>query len=154
MPSAKTVGNSMSPIPAANTANILRRLPVGAEAQPHGGVHFRVWAPQVRQVHVVLATDADLSAGEGIELVKEPGGYHSCFVEEARTGMFYRYRLSGGAFPDPASRFQPHGPHGPSQIVDPCSFPWTDDKWPGVVREGQIIYEMHIGTFTAEGTWS
>jgi maltooligosyltrehalose trehalohydrolase len=67
--------------------------------------------------------------------------------------MEYRYRLAHGVFPDPASRFQPEGPHGPSRIVDPGAFRWSDAGWKGVTREGQIIYEMHIGTFTREGTW-
>ncbi|HSG39093.1 MAG TPA: malto-oligosyltrehalose trehalohydrolase, partial [Thermoanaerobaculia bacterium] len=60
----------------------------------------------------------------------------------------------GDAFPDPASRFQPEGPHGPSQVVDPSTFQWTDRDWRGVTREGQVIYEMHVGTFTPEGTWA
>src|SRR5262249_47564714 len=63
-------------------------------------------------------------------------------------------RLDGGnRLPDPASRYQPEGPHGPSQIVDPTAFRWTDKAWPGVELAGQVIYEMHIGTFTREGTW-
>ena len=57
-------------------------------------------------------------------------------------------------YPDPASRFQPDGPHGPSQVIDPSSFAWTDGEWPGVKPQGQILYELHIGTFTAEGTFN
>ena len=73
----------------------------------------------------------------------------------AGAGTLYRYRLddSRDLLPDPASRFQPHGPHGPSQIIDPAQFAWTDQAWPGVCLEGQVIYEMHLGTFTPEGTW-
>src|SRR5581483_1649846 len=56
-------------------------------------------------------------------------------------------------FPDPASRFQPEGPHGPSQVVSSDKFQWTDQGWPGVQLNGQVIYEMHVGTFTDEGTW-
>lgn len=67
--------------------------------------------------------------------------------------MLYKYKLDSGSFPDPASRFQPEGPHGPSQIVDPSQFRWTDSKWKGPSRAGQVIYEMHIGTFTREGTY-
>ena len=124
-----------------------RRLPVGAEVAP-GGVHFRVWAPRRRTVEVVFdgSTAADLDP--------EADGYFSGFVAGAGDGSLYRYRLDGGgAFPDPASRFQPEGPHGPSQVVDPSRFPWTDAGWQGLVREGQVIYEMHLGTFTPEGTW-
>jgi maltooligosyltrehalose trehalohydrolase len=69
--------------------------------------------------------------------------------------MCYRFRLDGeGAlYPDPASRFQPEGPHGPSQIVDPSRFAWSDRAWRGAGPQGQVVYEMHIGTFTREGTW-
>ena len=67
----------------------------------------------------------------------------------------YRYRLDDdpNTYPDPASRFQPDGPHGPSEIVDPKTFRWTDSDWPGVSLVGQVIYELHVGTFTREGTW-
>jgi maltooligosyltrehalose trehalohydrolase len=75
-------------------------------------------------------------------------------MPEARAGMHYRYRLGSGAFPDPASRFQPAGPHGASQLVDPTAFQWSDAAWKGVQRTERIIYEMHIGTFTQEGTWA
>lgn len=126
---------------------IERRLPVGAEVKD-GGVHFRVWAPQSRQVAVLL------DEGGEIPLNPEPDGYWSGFTDAARAGMSYRYRLDSGAYPDPASRFQPDGPHGASQIVDPTSFAWSDESWRGVRREGQIIYEMHIGTFTRDGTWA
>jgi maltooligosyltrehalose trehalohydrolase len=132
----------------------VRRLPVGAEIQPEGGVHFRVWAPRSKRPAVVVSDEVAMEATEEIELSAEPGGYWSCFVDTARVGTFYRYRLDSGAFPDPASRFQPKGPHGPSQVVEPSEFAWTDRNWRGVQREGQIIYEMHIGTFTAEGTWT
>lgn len=83
------------------------------------------------------------------------GGYHAVLVPQAAAGARYRYRLSGqDAFPDPASRFQPDGPHGPSQVVDPATFSWRDARWPGVGIEGQVLYELHIGTFTQEGTWT
>ncbi len=124
-----------------------RRFPIGAELAD-GGSHFRVWAPKRRRVEVVL------DSGAGVELSAEPGGYFSGLHPAAGDGARYRYRLDGGdSFPDPASRFQPEGPHGPSQIVDPTRFPWTDAAWKGLPLEGQVIYEMHIGTFTAEGTW-
>src|SRR5215210_4276154 len=123
-----------------------RRFPIGAEASPTGA-HFRVWAPKRAKVEVVL------SDGRAAELTREPHGYFSGAVD-AVAGDRYRYRLDGGdSFPDPVSRFQPEGPHGPSQLVDPTAFRWADDHWRGVVLEGQVIYEMHIGTFTREGTW-
>jgi len=129
-----------------------RRLPIGAELAP-GGVHFRVWAPDRQRVEVVFE-EASEEWPVDFELTSEKGGYFSGLVPGAGAGALYRLRLDGGdAFPDPASRFQPAGPHGPSQVIDPSSFPWTDGDWPGIGRDGQVIYEMHVGTFTREGTW-
>jgi maltooligosyltrehalose trehalohydrolase len=130
-----------------------RRLPIGAECLAGEGVHFRVWAPKRRRVEVVLETDR----GQQVqELGSENNGYHAGFVAAARAGMRYRFRLDGdrALYPDPASRYQPEGPHGPSEIVDPSAFRWTDQAWSGAGLPGQVIYEMHIGTFTAAGTWS
>src|SRR5215467_6267124 len=124
-----------------------RRLPVGAEPAG-GGVHFRVWAPRRKQIEVVL------DQSSAVPLDREPNGYFSGIADSARAGMHYRFRLDGALLvPDPASRFQPEGPHGPSEIINPSSFHWKDDGWHGVRIEGQVIYEMHIGTFTQEGTW-
>ena len=125
----------------------LRRLPIGAEPQRAGGTHFRVWAPERHRVDVVVGS-------RDLALRDEGNGYFSGLVAEASSGTLYRYRLDGGsAYPDPASRFQPEGPHGPSQVVDPAAFRWNDRAWRGRGLEGQVIYEMHIGTFTREGTW-
>jgi maltooligosyltrehalose trehalohydrolase len=126
-----------------------RRLPVGAELADTGGVHFRVWAPRTRLVEVILE-----DGGSAVALDPESGGYHGGAVEAATAGTRYRFRLDGGPLlPDPASRFQPEGPHGPSRVVDPSTFSWTDGGWRGVRLTGQILYEMHVGTFTREGTW-
>jgi maltooligosyltrehalose trehalohydrolase len=94
------------------------------------------------------------AASQAVTLTAEGDGYFSGYCPSAAAGALYRYRLddSDSLFPDPASRFQPHGPHGPSQVVDPAAFSWTDDRWRGVSVEGQVIYEMHLGTFTKEGT--
>src|SRR5437879_6513603 len=106
-----------------------RRLPVGAEVRPEGGVHFRVWAPRRRQVDVVF----EESSPPTVHLEAEAGGYFAGAAASATAGMRYRFRLDGkDLYPDPASRFQPEGPHGPSQVVDPRPFPWTDHTWPGV----------------------
>jgi maltooligosyltrehalose trehalohydrolase len=127
----------------------VRRLSIGAEPQPGGGVHFRVWAPRCQEVAVEI---------EGLELSMmdaEPDGYFSCCVHPARVGMRYRFRLdrSDIALPDPVSRFQPEGPHGPSRIIAPDDFVWRDQSWCGIPRELLVIYELHIGTFTREGSW-
>ena len=88
-------------------------------------------------------------------LEEEEKGYFSGLIKEATEGTLYRFRLNGEdiLYPDPASRFQPQGPHGPSQVVDPSKFKWNDQHWKGVALEGRVIYEMHIGTFTQQGTW-
>jgi maltooligosyltrehalose trehalohydrolase len=127
---------------------VTRRLPVGAEAG-RVGVHFRVWAPDRQLVEALI------EGGEAHVLAPEPGGYHAALVPRLSPGTRYRYRLDGGeAFPDPASRFQPEGPHGPSEVVDPGTFAWTDSAWRGLRGDGQVLYELHIGAFTPEGTWT
>jgi len=129
-----------------------RKLPVGAEMLPKGGVHFRVWAPARKKVELVLEDESQHAAP--LMMHPEPGGYFSVASLDAAAGTLYRYRLDGGeAFPDPASRFQPSGPHGPSRVIDPTLFEWTDREWKGISLEGQVIYEMHVGSFTSEGTF-
>jgi maltooligosyltrehalose trehalohydrolase len=136
-----------------------RRLPVGAEVVADG-VHFRVWAPKRQRVEVVVEGGPGFK-GEAAAFELRPeasagaAGYFSGTVVDASAGTRYRFRLDGGdSFPDPASRFQPEGPHGASQVVDPREFKWSDGEWPGVKIEGQVVYEMHVGTFTREGTWA
>ena len=131
----------------------MRRFPIGAELLPEGGAHFRVWAPKSKSVSVQLWNHLNSFQDLTVKLKPEADGYFSVLVPEVGEGMFYKFVLDHGAFPDPASRFQPQGPHGPSQMIWP-DFNWTDENWRGVSRRGQVIYEMHIGTFTREGTWS
>jgi maltooligosyltrehalose trehalohydrolase len=124
-----------------------RRLPVGAEVQPGGGVHFRVWAPKARKLEVLTHGGAHALAAEAV-------GYFAGSIAGASAGSLYRLRVDGERdYPDPASRFQPDGPHGASQVVDPSAFRWSDASWRGSSLPGQVIYEMHVGTFTREGTW-
>jgi maltooligosyltrehalose trehalohydrolase len=128
-------------------------MPIGAELVPGRGVHFRVWSPNARRVDLVL--EEGPGAPAALPLEAEADGYYSGTAPDAGAGTLYRFRLDAGeALPDPASRFQPRGPHGPSEVIDPSTYGWTDDDWEGVRAEGQVVYEMHIGTFTAEGTWS
>ena len=137
-----------------NEVSIERRLPVGAEVVPGRGVAFRVWASQRTSVAVVI--EAAEGAPDAIfRLSREGDGYFSGVVADARAGTRYRFRLDDDAtlYPDPASRFQPDGPHGPSQVVDPSQFRWTDRSWRGPGLKGAVIYELHIGTFTAAGDW-
>ena len=128
----------------------VRRLPVGAEFQPEGGVHFRLWAPRCREIAV------EIEGRQPVSLEPEGNGYFSALVSDAGLGTRYRFRLDGNAegLPDPASRFQPEGPQGSSEIVDPTEFAWTDGEWRGRPREEIVLYELHIGTFTPEGNWA
>jgi maltooligosyltrehalose trehalohydrolase len=132
-----------------------RSLAVGAEVLPEQGVHFRLWAPPRCQVEVVLE-GKHTGLASAHRLSAEADGYFAGLVAEARCGALYRFRFDGDSplYPDPASRFQPQGPHGPSQVIDPRQFPWTDQVWNGLNPEGQVLYELHIGTFTREGTWA
>jgi maltooligosyltrehalose trehalohydrolase len=132
-----------------------RRFPIGAELVPGGGVQFRVWAPKRKRVEVVLEGGAPDASPSAHSLQVEADGYFWGAIDKAQAGSLYRFRLDGGEYlyPDPASRFQPQGPHGPSQIVDPLLFAWSDARWPGCTLQGGAVYEMHIGTFTQEGTW-
>ncbi len=132
-----------------------RRYPIGAELIGENKTHFRVWAPKAQHVDLVLEGGAAKDAKRTFHsLEAEEDGYFSG-VATAGAGSCYRFRVNNAEnfHPDPASRFQPDGPHGSSCVVDPTTFPWTDSRWPGVKLKGQIIYEMHIGTFTREGTW-
>ncbi len=129
-----------------------RQLPIGAELSAEG-VHFRVWAPSCWSVRVEFDRAKALSP---IDLAAEDDGYFAGFAAGAVAGDRYRLRLDDGKelWPDPASRFQPQGPEGPSELVDPIAFAWDDADWRGVSMAGQVLYEMHVGTFTPEGTWS
>ncbi len=129
-----------------------RRLPVGAEPQV-GGTHFRVWAPNSKTAAILVGEKEVGDASPLFPMEREEGGYFSVFIEKVVPGALYKIRLDSGAHPDPVSRFQPEGPHGPSQVVDPSVFRWTDAAWKGCGLDGQVLYEMHVGTFTREGTW-
>ena len=132
-----------------------KRLPIGAEVLVEGkGVAFRVWAPRRKAVAVVIegGEGVALDGQATIPLESEGDGYFSGVVPAARTGSLYHYKLDGDAtFPDPASRFQPEGPHGPSMVVDPSAFAWSDSGWKGIELQGQVLYELHIGDVHGRG---
>jgi maltooligosyltrehalose trehalohydrolase len=131
---------------------ISRHIPVGAEPSPDGNAtRFRVWAPEHPSVAVVFDGHRHPAP-----LKPEENGYFSGLVENVPAGTRYKYQLGNDpahVYPDPASRYQPRGPHHFSEVIDPRSFEWTDESWPGVRLPGQVIYELHVGTFTTEGTW-
>lgn len=127
-----------------------RELP-GATPITCDETHFRVWAPDRKAVEVQI---------EGVEpsvrheLARDARGYFSGNVPGAGPGTLYRYVLDGEkALPDPVSRFQPEGVHGPSEVVAFEQFPWTDQQWQGVHKQDLVIYELHIGSLTREGTF-
>lgn len=128
-----------------------RRFPIGAEVQ-FGHAHLRVWAPRCGRVAVVI----EGSARSEIALSAEGNGYFSGSATGLGAGGRYWFRLDDQKklYPDPASRFQPEGPSGPSEVIEPRAFEWTDLDWRGVSPRGQVIYELHVGTFTAEGTYA
>jgi maltooligosyltrehalose trehalohydrolase len=114
------------------------------------GVRFRVWAPRVRDLELVLH---DGRAEGTYRPDRDAEGTFDILLEDARAGDRYGYRLDGGELrPDPASRFQPEGVHGPSQVVDPYAFEWTDARWSGAPAD-LVVYELHVGTFTPEGSF-
>jgi maltooligosyltrehalose trehalohydrolase len=120
---------------------------LGAAVVGHGAL-FRVWAPDASILSVAC------EGRDEIAMEKSEDGYFSVTVPGCGPGDLYRYRVDGqGPFPDPASRFQPQGVHGPSQVIDPSVFPWSDQGWRGVARESLVLYELHIGTYTLEGTF-
>ena len=132
-----------------------RRLPVGAEVLQNEGVHFRVWAPHRDQVMVVLRAEDSQDDLQTTTLNREENGYFSSFVSEAKAGMRYGFLLDDDPrpYPDPASRYQATGPHDLSEIIDPATYEWSDWQWRGIEPHRRVLYEMHIGTFTKEGTW-
>jgi maltooligosyltrehalose trehalohydrolase len=108
---------------------------------------FRVWAPAAKLVEVE-------SGGARVAMTREGGGWWRAEIERARHGTDYAFIVDGGkALPDPRSRWQPHGVHGPSRVVEHSRFKWTDDRWNAPPLGSGIIYEAHVGTFSGEGTF-
>jgi maltooligosyltrehalose trehalohydrolase len=117
------------------------------------GARFRVWAPAARSVELI--PEGPRHRGAPVPLARDGDGFFTARLAGFGPGDRYRYRVDGnGPFPDPASRFQPEGVHGPSEIVDPTRFAWTDGRWRGVRPDELVIYELHVGTFTLEGTFA
>src|SRR6266545_986671 len=111
---------------------------------------FVVWAPKHQKVAVHVTSSSDRT----VPLDCNHGGYHYAVVEDVPLGSRYAFRLSDGSErPDPASRSQPDGVHALSEVVDPSRFDWTDASWFGHPLRDYIIYELHVGTFTPEGTF-
>lgn len=117
---------------------------------PGAGTRFRVWAPEHRTVKVVFE-----DGHSPVRLERGEDGFFYGTGENVEPGALYKFQLDEGEpYPDPASRFQSKGPHSFSEVIDPKSFRWTDADWHGIKMPGQVIYEMHLGTFTPGGTWN
>ncbi|HTY54886.1 MAG TPA: malto-oligosyltrehalose trehalohydrolase [Candidatus Binataceae bacterium] len=126
------------------------RLEFGARPT-NEGVSFRVWAPLAKSV-AVQTVDSRGTTTTAIPMERNADGTFTAFVEKMSPGADYYYELDHERRrPDPVSRFQPHGVHGASRVIHPNSFPWTDSDWKGLQLEDAIFYELHTGTFTAEG---
>jgi malto-oligosyltrehalose trehalohydrolase len=123
------------------------RMPFGAEVQADGTVRFRLWAPSYQKIEIELD-------GEMVAMGHAGEGWHELVTDRARADTRYRFVLPDGSrVPDPASRYQPEDVHGPSEVIDPRDHVWRDTGWTGHPWEQAIIYELHIGAFTPEGTF-
>jgi len=124
-------------------------MPFGAEALGEGRSRFRLWAPSAKEVALVLA-----APDRAMSMTALGDGWWER-VETAPAGSRYRYRINGALeVPDPASRFNPADVQGPSEVVDPSAFEWNDGGWRGRPWEDAVLYELHVGTFSPEGTFA
>lgn len=124
-------------------------MQLGANYLGNNQCEFTVWGPNLDFAAVQLVSQNNRL----IEMEQQDGGYWRAIATDVPPETRYFYQLNGGECrPDPASHFQPEGVHGPSQVVD-HQFDWTDRDWQGVPLESMIIYELHVGTFTPEGTF-
>ena len=123
-------------------------MPFGAEVLAGGGVRFRLWAPAARKVELVVA-------GKSKPVNAVGDGWFELIDRDSAAGTLYQYRIDGRQLvPDPASRFQPQDVDGPSEVIDPSRYPWKDAGWRGRPWQEAVIYELHLGTFTPEGTYA
>src|SRR5450432_2297806 len=111
-------------------------MPFGAECREDGSVRFQLWAPDASKVDVYLGA----KESQCLPMTEKDGGWFEVIADDASAGDLYRYQINGEIkVPDPASRFQPHDVHGPSEVIDPSSFDWTDESWQGRPWEEAVI---------------
>lgn len=123
-------------------------MPFGARILESGGVNFRLWAPNLTEVSL------QLNGSQELPMIASEEGWFNLWVQAACNGSHYLFRLPNGLLvPDPASRFNPEDVHGPSEVIDPNSFDWSDDNWCGRPWEEAVIYELHVGSFTQSGNF-
>jgi maltooligosyltrehalose trehalohydrolase len=125
----------------------IHRMPFGAEILGDGRVRFRLWAPAAQRIELVLERALAMEA--------RGDGWFELTTDAARAGSHYKYRIDGGLeVPDPASRYNANDVHGPSVVVNPQAFEWSDGDWRGRPWHEAVVYELHVGTFTPEGTFA
>lgn len=123
-------------------------MPFGAEVR-EGGVRFRLWAPSARQLELCLDT------GPALTMPAIGDGWYELFTDRAGPGSHYRYRIDSALeVPDPASRANPEDVHGPSEVIDPADFDWSDGDWRGRPWHEAVIYELHVGAFSSRGDFA
>ena len=124
-------------------------MPFGAEVLAQGGVRFRFWAPAAKRVDVAFP------GNRMVPMKSDGAGWYEHVEMQAGPGTLYQYRIDGELLvPDPASRFQPRDVDGPSEVISPRAYKWSDHAWNGRPWNDAVIYELHVGTFTPEGTYS
>ena len=132
------------------TVHRAHHMPFGAEARADGTTRFRLWAPAAQTVELWIEDQR-----RALSMARDAGGWAEFVTREAPSGTRYRFRIDGDLLvPDPASRYQPHDVHGPSEVVDPLAHAWTDSGWGGVAAERLVFYELHVGAFSDAGTFA
>ena len=130
------------------------QMPFGAELTATGEVRFRLWAPAARQVELLLCDPGGATA-QAAAMQPLEGGWYSLVSAAAAAGSLYRYRIDGThEVPDPASRSNPQGVHGPSEVIDPAAYAWDDGDWHAPRWHQSVVYELHVGTFNRPGTYA
>jgi malto-oligosyltrehalose trehalohydrolase/4-alpha-glucanotransferase len=126
----------------------VHRMPFGAELREDGSVRLRLWAPSHNTILV------EIDGAEAVAMPSVGEGWHELVTNKAGIGSHYQFVLPDGLkVPDPASRHQPEDVHGPSEVIDPAAYRWRDSAWRGRPWHEAVVYELHIGTFTPEGTF-
>ena len=125
----------------------------GAQLQADGTTRFRLWAPSVAEVHVEFRESHKTIDRQAMQDIG--GGWFEAVLENRPAGTLYSYVLPDGTrVPDPASRFQPYDVHGPSEVIDPRSYRWNTPEWEPRPWHEAVLYEIHVGSFTQEGTFA
>ena len=153
---------TMHPAPEPPMSSADHRMPFGAQMEADGSVRFRLWAPAAQRVAIEL--DESGRRGRLLEMTPEADGWFALTTGAASAGSRYRFRVNSAeldgpqAVPDPAARFQPGGVHGFSEVIDPRAYSWREHgpaaDWRGRSWETAIIYELHLGCFSAEGSFA